>query len=136
MQQNLSFDHIGIAVKSIDSALSLYRDALGYKVSSQETVQEQGVKVCFLDTGSTAIELLEPLPGCDGPLSRFLAKKGEALHHVCFGVADIKAEVLRFEKLGYRLIDSTPRKGAHNTLVAFLHPASTFGTLVELCQYR
>jgi methylmalonyl-CoA epimerase len=129
----MTIDHLGIAVASIEEALAFYRDALGLTVSGRETVDDQGVRVAMLPVGESRIELLEAV-GPDTPVGKFLAKRGPGLHHVCYRVPDIHAALERMRASGARLIDETPRPGAGGHLVAFVHPASTGGVLVELVQ--
>jgi methylmalonyl-CoA epimerase len=129
----MTIDHLGIAVPSIDDALAFYRDALGLTVAETETVADQGVRVAMLPVGESRIELLEAT-GPDTPVGKFLAKRGAGLHHVCYRVPDIYAALDRMRTAGARLIDETPRPGAGGHLVAFVHPSSTGGVLVELVQ--
>lgn len=125
-------DHIGIAVRSISEALKIFRDLLGFEELSSEVVPDGTVKVAFLKVGGTKLELIEPIanPG----VSRFLEKRGEGLHHICFYSTDIASDLEQFRKAGVVLIDQEPRKGAHGMMVAFLHPRSLNGVLVELAQ--
>jgi lactoylglutathione lyase/methylmalonyl-CoA/ethylmalonyl-CoA epimerase len=125
-------DHLGVAVKSIKDALALYRDALGLHVEKVQEQPSDGVKVCFLPVGDSEIELLEPLSG-DGPLAKFLENKGEGIHHICLEVDDIDRELQNLEAKGIQLIDKVSRPGAVGK-VAFLHPRSTKGVLLELVQ--
>ena len=125
-------NHIGIAVRSIDEAKRFY-ELLGLEVEGEEVVEEQKVKVAFIQVGETRVELLEPTSE-DSPVAKFLDKRGEGIHHVAFQVDDIEAALEELKKSGVRLIDERPRKGAHNTRIAFVHPKSTNGVLVELCQ--
>ena len=129
----MKVDHIGIATREIDSALSLWRDALGLEVDSTEEVTEQGVRVTMLSVGESHIELLEPLSS-DSPVGKFLDKRGPGIHHVAIRVNDIKAALSRLKAKGTRLIDETPRIGAGGCLVAFVHPGSVDGVLLELVQ--
>jgi methylmalonyl-CoA epimerase len=128
-----AIDHVGIAVESVDSALALYRDALGMPVVHRETVEEQGVDAALLDVGDGHVELLQPL-GEDTPVGKFLARKGAGLHHVAYRVSDIEAALEAARGAGLRLIDETPRIGIRGSRVAFLHPASTGGVLTEIVQ--
>jgi methylmalonyl-CoA/ethylmalonyl-CoA epimerase len=126
-------DHIGIAIDDLDGALAFYRDALGLEVAPPEEVPSQMVRAHFIALGGTAIELLEATdPG--SPIARYLAKRGPGLHHVTLEVEDIRATLGGLQARGVRLIDASPRPGAHGSLVAFIHPASTQGVLVELKQ--
>jgi methylmalonyl-CoA/ethylmalonyl-CoA epimerase len=129
----MKVDHIGIAVKSLAEALKVY-DVLGLAASSYEDVEDQGVRVAMLPIGESRIELLEPLHK-DSPVERFMTKRGEGIHHIAIRVDDIEEALERFKKSGARLIDSTPRRGAHNTRIAFVHPASTHGVLLELVEH-
>jgi methylmalonyl-CoA/ethylmalonyl-CoA epimerase len=131
----MKVDHIGIATREIEAALSLWRDALGLEVNSTEEVADQGVRVAMLPIGETHIELLEPL-GQDSPVGKFLDKRGPGIHHVAIRVMDIKATLSQLKEKGTRLIDETPRLGAGGCLVAFVHPASVNGVLLELVQHQ
>lgn len=126
-------DHIGIAVKSIDEALKFYEDVLGIKCVSQEVVEEQKVKVAFLPIGDTEVELLESTEE-DGPVAKFIEKKGEGIQHIAYKVDDIEKSIEELKAKGIRMIDEKPRYGAGGAKIAFLHPKSTFGVLIELCQ--
>jgi methylmalonyl-CoA/ethylmalonyl-CoA epimerase len=126
-------NHIGIAVKSIDSVFDFYNKELGLEFEGYETVEEQGVKVAFFKAGESRIELLEPLND-QSPVAIFIAKKGEGMHHLALGSSDLKFDLSNLEETGVRLIDKTPRNGAHHTKIAFLHPKSTNGVLIELTQ--
>jgi len=126
-------NHIGIAVNSLEASIPLYRDAMGMHFEGCEEVAEQKVKVAFLVIGQSRIELLEPT-GEDSPVARFLEKNGEGVHHIAYEVEDLEAALLKMKEKGLRLIDETPRKGAHNARIAFLHPKSTGGVLTELCE--
>lgn len=130
----MKIDHLGIAVTSIEEALAFYRDAMGLELAARETVDDQGVHVAMLPIGESRVELLEPT-GPDTPVGKFLAKRGPGLHHVCYQVPDIHAALERMKSAGARLIDESPRRGAGGHLVAFVHPASTGGVLVELSQH-
>jgi methylmalonyl-CoA/ethylmalonyl-CoA epimerase len=127
-------DHIGIAVADLDEALAFYRDALGLEVQVPEDVPAQRVRVHFLPAGGAAIELLEATAE-DSPIARYVAKRGPGLHHITLRVDDIAAALARLKSRGVRLIDEVPRPGAHGSLVAFIHPASAHGVLVELSQH-
>ena len=131
----LKVDHIGIATNSIEEGLAVWRDALGLKVDSTEEVAEQGVKVCMLALGDTHVELLEPL-GPETSVGRFLARRGPGMHHIAMEVVDINASLAELKSKGARLIDETPRVGAGGCLVAFVHPSSVNGVLLELVQHR
>jgi methylmalonyl-CoA/ethylmalonyl-CoA epimerase len=129
----MKLDHIGIATKDIDAALELWRDTLGLHLDHREEVAEQGVRVNMLAIGETHIELLEPLHD-DSPVGKFLSKRGAGIHHIAVRVNDIRAELARFKSNGARLIDEEPRVGAGGCLVAFVHPQSAGGVLLELVQ--
>jgi methylmalonyl-CoA/ethylmalonyl-CoA epimerase len=126
-------NHIGIAVKSIDSHIPFYRDIMGMKFEGIEEVAEQKVKVAFFAVGESRIELLEPTSP-DSPVAKFMEKNGEGIHHVAYEVEDLEAALDGLRSANVRLIDETPRCGAHGTRIAFLHPKTTGGVLTELCQ--
>lgn len=130
----MKIDHIGIAVKSLQTAVKVYEDALGLKVSGYDQVDDQGVRVAMLALGESRIELLEPT-GPDSPIEKFMLKRGEGIHHIAVRVDNIEAALERLRAAGARLIDSTPRRGAHNTRIAFIHPSSTHGVLLELVEH-
>jgi methylmalonyl-CoA/ethylmalonyl-CoA epimerase len=125
-------DHIGIAVEDLEASIETYRN-LGFTVESVDDVPGFGVKVAFLPMESGNVELVQPVAG-DSAMAKYLEKKGQGIHHLCFEVTDIRAELARLEATGVRLVDKVPRQGAHGTLVAFLHPRSTGGVLIELAQ--
>lgn len=127
-------DHIGIAVASLDEALAFYRDALGLEVEVPEDVPSQRVRAHFMRAGGAALELLEATAD-DSPIATFVAKRGPGLHHITLRVDDIAAALARLKARGVRLIDEKPRPGAHGSLVAFIHPSSAHGVLVELTQH-
>ncbi len=126
-------NHIGIAVEKIDDYIAFYRDTLGLTVEGTETVEEQKVKVAFLAIGDTRIELLEPTSP-ESPIAKFIEKKGAGVHHLAFEVDNITAELAKLKEKGVKLIDETPRCGAHHTQIAFIHPKESKGVLVELTQ--
>ena len=128
-------DHIGIATNSIEEGLAVWRDALGLKVHSTGEVAEQGVKICMLAVGDTHVELLEPL-GPETSVGKFLAKRGPGMHHIALEVKDIRASLAELKSKGARLIDESPRVGAGGSLIAFVHPSSTNGVLLELVQHQ
>jgi len=130
----VKIDHIGIAVKSLDDAIKVYEHAMGLKVSGFDQVDEQGVRVAMLNIGESHIELLEPT-GPESPIEKFMAKRGEGIHHIALRVQNIEESLERLRAAGVRLIDSVPRRGAHNTRIAFIHPSSTHGVLLELVQH-
>src|SRR5919112_6634390 len=127
-------DHIGIATRSIEEALSFWRDALGLEVKHTETVEEQGVRVAMLPAGEPRVELLEPT-GPASPVAKFLEKRGPGIHHVAVRVPNIRSALARLKEQGARLIDESPRVGAGGCLVAFVHPASAGGVLLELVEH-
>jgi methylmalonyl-CoA/ethylmalonyl-CoA epimerase len=127
----MKLDHTGIAVKSLDDA-RIYED-LGLKIDHVEDVKTQGVKTAFISVGDANLELLEPLSP-DSPVAKFIEKRGEGIHHICFRVTDIEAHLARLKKQGYRLIHEAPVPGAHGCRVAFLHPAAGNGVLIELSE--
>jgi|ERR1043166_3272460 len=129
----MKIDHIGIATEGIEQASGFYRDALGLPVADVEVVSEQKVRVAMLPIGETRIELLEPTSS-DSPISKFLAKRGPGIHHIAIQVEDIRKSLQKLKQEGAQLIDETPRTGAGGCLVAFVHPSSTGGVLVELVQ--
>jgi len=131
----MKVDHIGIATHQIDEALALWRDVLDLKIDSVEDVADQGVRVAMLAIGESHIELLEPL-SAETPVGKFLAKRGPGVHHLAIRVIDIRASLARLKEKGIRLIDETPRIGAGGCLVAFVHPSSTNGVLLELVQHE
>lgn len=126
-------DHVGIAVGELDAALDFYRGVLGLDVEAPEDVPSQHVRAHFIPVGESTLELLEATSG-DSPIAKFVAKRGPGLHHVCLRVDDIVAALAELKAKGIRVIDEAPRPGAHHSLVAFLHPSSTHGVLVELKQ--
>jgi methylmalonyl-CoA epimerase len=126
-------DHIGIAVKDLEAKIAFYRDVLGLPLTRQETVETERVRVAFLGAGETHVELLEPLDGA-GPIADFLAKRGEGIHHLCFEVEDIDAALEQVRRAGATLVGEAPRPGAGGCRVAFLHPRSCGGVLIELSE--
>lgn len=128
-------DHIGIAVDDLDAALAFYTDALGLEVEATENVPSQGVRAHFVRVGSAALELLEATSE-ESPIRRFVTRRGAGIHHITLRVDDIAAALARLKARGVRLVDETPRDGAEGALVAFVHPASAHGVLVELKQER
>jgi methylmalonyl-CoA/ethylmalonyl-CoA epimerase len=126
-------EHIGIAVSNLDDAIKFYEKVFGLKCYRIEEVPEQKVRTAFFKVGQTKIELLEPTDP-EGPVGKFIEKRGEGIHHLAFAVTDLE-EKLRFaESTGVKLIDTKPRIGAEGLQIAFLHPKSTFGVLTELCE--
>jgi methylmalonyl-CoA/ethylmalonyl-CoA epimerase len=130
----MKIDHIGIATRGLDDALKFWRDALGLEVRHTETVEEQGVRVAMLPVGEPRVELLEPT-GPESPVAKFLEKRGPGIHHVAVRVTDIRASLARLKEKGARLIDETPRVGAGGCLVAFVHPTTAGGVLLELVEH-
>jgi methylmalonyl-CoA epimerase len=130
----VKIDHIGIAVKSLTEAAAIYENALGLKVNAYDQVDEQGVRVAMLNIGESRIELLEPT-GPESPIQKFMTKRGEGIHHIAITVDDIEKALERLKAAGVRLVDNEPRRGAHNTRIAFVHPSSTHGVLLELVQH-
>lgn len=126
-------DHIGIAVKNLEEANIFYKNLLGTEHYKVETVENESVKTSFFKMGESKVELLEAL-NPDSPIARFIDKKGEGLHHIAYGVDNIKKEMQRLTEKGFQLIDDKPRRGADNKWVAFVHPKSAGGILIELCQ--
>lgn len=126
-------EHIGIAVKNLEASNRLYEKLLGVAPYKEEEVASEGVKTSFFKNGPNKIELLESTEE-EGPIAKFLRKKGEGIHHIAFEVDDIVAELKRLKQEGFIILNDTPKKGADNKLVAFVHPKSTSGVLVELCQ--
>lgn len=128
-----ALDHVGIAVHSLDDSLPLFESITGHKGHGRERVEQQGVEVVFLGTGDGRLELLAPTRD-DSAVAKFLAKRGQGMHHLCYRVDDVAAELDRYRAAGAQLIDEAPRPGAAGHLVAFVHPKSTGGVLVELLQ--
>jgi len=129
----MKIDHLGIATKGIDEALKFWSDALGLENIHTETVEDQKVRIAMLPIGESRIELLEPTSE-DSPISKFLEKRGGGIHHIAVAVEDIQASLAKLKTQGIRLIDESPRIGAEGCLVAFVHPSSTNGVLLELVQ--
>lgn len=130
----MKIEHIGVATNGIEDALRFWRDALGLNVAATEQVTEQGVRVAMLPIGETQIELLEATDPAS-PIAKFLTKRGSGIHHIAVRIDDIHATLQRLKDQGARLIDETPRLGANNCLIAFIHPSSANGVLVELVQH-
>jgi methylmalonyl-CoA/ethylmalonyl-CoA epimerase len=128
----LKIDHIGIAVGSMESGRNFWSDILGLSFEGDETVAEQKVKTAFFPVGESEVELLESTSP-DGPIAKFIEKKGEGIQHIAFRVENIESALAELKAKGVRLIDETPRKGAGGAKIAFLHPKATSGVLVELC---
>lgn len=126
-------EHIGIAVKNLAEANKIYESLLGKPPYKMERVESEGVETSFFECGESKIELLEATNE-NSPIAKFIEKRGEGIHHIAFAVDDIQSEMIRLKKEGFVLLNETPKKGADNKLVVFLHPKSTNGVLVELCQ--
>src|SRR5215203_5977587 len=131
----MKINHLGIATKGIEEALKFWEDALGLENVHTETVEDQKVRVAMLPIGESRIELLEPTSE-DSPISKFLEKRGGGIHHVAVQVEDIETSLKRLKDKGMRLIDESPRVGAEGCLVAFVHPSSANGVLLELVQAK
>ncbi len=131
----MKLEHIGIAVKSLGISDDLFEKLLGKPSYKKESVEREGVVTSFYGTGESKIELLEA-SNPESPISKFIDKKGEGIHHLAFGVENILEEVKRLKKEGFQFISEEPKEGADNKLVVFLHPKSTNGVLVELCQEK
>ena len=129
----IKLDHIGIAVSNLEESIKVYTDLLGMKLQGTETVEEQKVKTAFLPLGETEIELLESTAP-DGPIGKFIEARGQGVQHLAFRVDDIEAALAELKAKGVKLIDEKPRYGAGGAKIAFLHPKSTNGVLIELCQ--
>jgi methylmalonyl-CoA/ethylmalonyl-CoA epimerase len=130
----MKIEHIGIATRELDEALSFWRDALGLEVVETEEVAEQKVRVAMLPIGESRVELLEPTSD-DSPVAKFIAKRGAGIHHIAVRVEDIRESLGRLKEQGIRLIDETPRIGAGGCLVAFVHPSAANGVLLELVEH-
>ncbi len=129
----LKIDHLGIAVSSIDARKNFWTDVLGLTLEGTETIEAQKVTTAFLPVGESEVELLEST-ALDGPVARFIEKKGEGIQHIAFRVENIEEALAELKEKGIQLIDQTPRKGAGGAKIAFLHPKATSGVLVELCE--
>jgi methylmalonyl-CoA epimerase len=126
-------DHVAIVVADLEATIAFYTQTLGLREVYREIVADQGVEAVGLRAGESVIELLRPLDEAS-PIARFRGEAPTKLHHTAYRVADVAAELARLKALGIRLIDETPRRGAHGNTIAFLHPKSTGGVLIELCQ--
>jgi len=129
----LKIDHIGIAVKSLEEGKKFYSELLGLEYAGSETVEEQKVTTGFFPVGESELELLESTAP-DGPIAKYIEKRGEGIQHIAFRVDNIEEALKELKAKGIKLIDETPRKGAGGAKIAFLHPKSTHGVLVELCE--
>ena len=127
-------EHIGIAVKSLEQAIPFYEKVFGLECYAVEEVAAQRVKTAFFKVGQTKIELLESTDP-EGPIGKFIEKKGEGIHHLAFAVEGLAGKLEKAAQLGVQLIDKTPRRGAEGLKIGFLHPKSTFGVLTELCEH-
>jgi methylmalonyl-CoA/ethylmalonyl-CoA epimerase len=128
-------EHIGIAVKNLEESIKFYENVFGLKCYSIEEVKDQKVRTAFFKIGQTKIELLESTEP-DGPIAKFIEKKGEGIHHIAYVVNNLVEALKEAESKGIQLIDKEPRKGAENYQIAFLHPKSTNGVLIELCELK
>ena len=126
-------EHIGIAVKNLDEANKIYEQLLGSPPYKMETVVSEGVNTSFFKSGESKVELLEATKD-ESTIAKFIAKKGEGIHHIAFAVKDIHKEIKRLKEDGYAIINESPKKGADNKLICFVHPKNTKGVLIELCQ--
>lgn len=133
MQSGWTIDHVAIVVADLDATIDFYTKTLGMPQLYRETISDQGVEAVGIRTGDSVIELLRPLDEAS-PIAAFRGTAATKMHHIAYRVADIVAELARLRDAGVRLIDETPRKGAHGNTIAFLHPKSTGGVLTELCQ--
>ena len=131
----MKIEHLGIAVKELDAAIPLFEQLLNTPCYKTEDVPSEGVKTAFFQAGDAKIELLEATNE-NSPISKFIVKKGEGMHHVAFEVENIEAEMKRLTALGFELLNEQPKNGADNKLVCFLHPKNTNGVLIELCMER
>lgn len=127
--------HLGVAVRSLEEAIPLWTRKLGFTLAGTETLSTMALRIAFLESGNAVIELLEPTSP-DSPVGRFLAKRGGGIHHVSFHVVDLESALAGAAAQGLELIDRTPREGSHGARIAFLHPRSTGGVLIELCERR
>ena len=135
MMETSYIEHIGIAVSNLETAISFYEKVFGLKCYNIEEVAEQKVRTAFFMAGQTKIELLEPTDP-EGTVGKFIENKGEGIHHIAFAVEKIEELLVHAEKMGVKLIDSIPRKGAEGLDIAFLHPKSTSGVLIEICENK
>lgn len=126
-------NHIGIAVKNLEETMKFYKEQLGFQFNGTDEVESQKVKVAFFKIGEVNIELVQATSP-DSPIAKYLEKNREGIHHICYEVEDINSVLDTLKERGVKLIDNEPRKGAHNTKVAFIHPKSSGGVLTEICQ--
>ena len=129
----MKLNHIGIAVEDMEAARKLYGEVMGFEVGEPEHLVDRGLMVCFVNVGDANVELLYPTDP-ESAVGKFLAKKGPGIHHLCYEVDDVQAKLDSLKASGVRLLNETPMPGAHNTLVAFVHPKSVGGVLTEFCQ--
>ena len=129
----MKLNHIGIAVEDMEAARKLYGEVMGFRVGEPEHLADRGLMVCFVDVGGANVELLYPTDP-ESAVGKFLAKKGPGIHHLCYEVDDVQAKLDSLKAAGIRLLNDAPIPGAHNTLVAFVHPKSVGGVLTEFCQ--
>ncbi len=128
-------DHIGIAVKDLETSNQLFSKLLGKKPYKTEEVESEGVRTSFFELGGVKIELLEATRA-DSPIAKFIEKRGEGIHHIAFDVRDVEKSITERKEMGFEMINAKPKDGADNKSIAFLHPRSTNGVLVELCQEK
>ncbi len=133
MPRVIKINHIGLATASLENALGLFRDGFGLPVEGNETIAGDAVRVSFLPIGESRLELLEP-DGAEGPVQKFLTNRGPGIHHICIEVEDLPGLLRQLSSNGIELIDSEPRCGSHGSLVAFVHPKSANGVLIELVE--
>lgn len=131
----LKIEHLGIAVSDLEKSLPLFEQLLNTPCYKTEKVEREGVNTAFFQTGESKIELLEATTP-DSPIQKYIDKKGEGIHHIAFEVENIEAEMKRLSALGFQLLSDQPKNGADNKLICFLHPKSTNGVLIELCQEK
>lgn len=131
----IKIEHLGIAVADIEQSIPLFEQLLNTPCYKTEEVESEGVTTAFFQKGESKIELLEATK-TDSPISKFIEKKGQGIHHIAFEVENIEAEMKRLAALGFQLLNETPKEGADNKLICFLHPKTTNGVLIELCQER
>lgn len=131
----LKIEHLGIAVSKLDNSIPLFEQLLNTPCYKTEGVESEGVNTAFFQTGESKIELLEATND-NSPIAKFINKKGEGIHHIAFEVENIEAEMKRLQALGFELLNAMPKNGADNKLVCFLHPKTTNGVLIELCQEK
>ncbi len=130
-----SINHIGIAVKDLEASIELFKKIFQFGDVHREVVEEQGVSIASFKVGDVLIELTQPTRE-DSPIAKFIEKKGEGIHHIAFNTDNIGSDLARLKETGIQLINEEPRPGAHDMLIAFLHPKSTNGVLTEICQHK